>query len=150
MLKQQLQNDLKAAVQAHDAIKVATLRLLLAAIANKEIALRKKEEGISGEEAHAVVRSEVKKRKEAAAAFAAAGRAEQAAREEAEGGILQGYLPEELSDAALRELVSETIRKGAFDGPAALGKAMKEIMSRVAGRASGERVRAMVQHVLGA
>lgn len=136
------------AMRAHDATRVATLRLLLAATANKEIELRKKAQGAQDSDIIAVIRTEVRKRKEASAAFSAAGRKTQAAREDAECEILQRYLPEELSDAALEKIVSEITRTEKAAGPAAFGRVMKEVMSRAAGRASGERVSAVVRHAL--
>ena len=91
---------------------------------------------------------EAKRRREAADAFAAAGRDEQAAAERAEGAVLDGYLPAQLSDAELGELVTAAIEETGADSPRALGQVMKVLTPRVAGRAEGARVAAEVRRRL--
>ena len=92
---------------------------------------------------------EAKKRREAATAFADAGRAEQAAKETAEGEMLDRYLPEQLSDAEIAELVAGALAAGGFTGKAQMGPAMKAAQAAVAGRAEGGRVAAEVRRQLG-
>lgn len=101
-----IQNDLKAAQLARDEVKVSTLRLLLSEINNARIA---KGQELAEEEILAVIGREVKKRKEAAAGFRQGGREEQAQKEEAESKILEGYLPAQISDGELTEVVSQSI-----------------------------------------
>ena len=91
---------------------------------------------------------EARRRREAADAFAAAGRADQAAAERAEDGVLAGYLPAQLSDVELAAIVTEVIKETGASGMAAMGQVMKAVTPRVAGRAEGGRVAAEVRRVL--
>ncbi len=91
---------------------------------------------------------EARRRREAADAFAAAGRADQAAAERAEDGVLAGYLPAQLSDVELAAIVTEVIKETGASGMAAMGQVMKAVTPRVAGRAEGGRVAAEVRRAL--
>ena len=91
---------------------------------------------------------EAKRRREAAEAFAAAGRDEQAAAERAEGAILDSYLPAQLTDEEIAALVAEVIDETGASGMAAMGQVMKAVTPRVAGRADGARVAAEVRRKL--
>ncbi|HEY6592692.1 MAG TPA: GatB/YqeY domain-containing protein, partial [Asanoa sp.] len=93
---------------------------------------------------------EAKKRREAATAFADAGRAEQAAKESAEGEVLDRYLPQQVSDAELTDAVKGALASGGFTGRAQMGPAMKAAQVAVAGRAEGGRVAQEVRRQLGA
>ena len=143
-LKAQLRTDLTTAMKARDELRSATLRMTLSAITNEEVAGKVARE-LSDDEVLKVIGREVKKRKEAAEAFAGAGRAEQAAREEAEGEVLTAYLPAQLSDEELQTLVDAAVAETGAEGPRAMGVVMKVLTPRVAGRADGSRVAAAVK-----
>jgi uncharacterized protein YqeY len=95
-----------------------------------------------------VLTKEAKKRREAATAFSGAGRADQAAKENAEGEILDRYLPAQLSDEEITELVAGALQAGGFSSKAQMGPAMKAAQAAVAGRAEGGRVAAAVRRQL--
>jgi uncharacterized protein len=143
-LKAQLRTDLTTAMKARDELRSATIRMTLAAITNEEVAGKVARE-LSDDEVLKVIGREVKKRKEAAEAFAGAGRAEQAAREEAEGEVLTAYLPAQLSDEELQVLVDAAVAETGAGGPRGMGAVMKVLTPRVAGRADGSRVAAAVK-----
>jgi hypothetical protein len=143
-LKAQLRSDLTSAMKARDGLRSATIRMALTAITNEEVAGKVARE-LSDDEVLKVLGREVKKRKEAAEAFAGAGRAEQAAREEAEGEVLSAYLPAQLSDEELHALVDAAVAESGAEGPRAMGAVMKVLTPRVAGRADGSRVAAAVK-----
>jgi uncharacterized protein YqeY len=146
-LKDSLTADMRTALKARDELTTSTLRMALAAIGTAEVAGKNKRE-LSDEEVIAVLTREAKKRREAAAAFDGAGRSEQAARERAEGEVLERYLPKQLSDEELADLVTQALRSGGFTGRAQLGPAMKAAQAAVAGRAEGGRVAAEVRRQL--
>jgi uncharacterized protein YqeY len=146
-LKDTLTADMRAALKARDEVTTSTLRMVLAAIGNAEVAGDVKRE-LSDEEERAVLVKEAKKRREAATAFADAGRAEQAAKETAEGGVLARYLPSQLDDAELARLVAEALSAGGFSDASKMGPAMKAARAAVAGRAEGGRIAAEVRRQL--
>lgn len=148
-LKDLLTTDMRTALKARDELTTSTLRMALAAIGNAEVAGKAKRE-LSDEEVRAVLTKESKKRREAATAFADAGRAEQADRERAEGEVLDRYLPKQLSDEELAELVAGALTAGGFTEQRQMGPAMKAAQAAVAGRAEGGRVAAEVRRQLGA
>jgi uncharacterized protein YqeY len=146
-LKDSLTADMRAAMKARDELTTSTLRMALAAIGTAEVAGKAKRE-LDDAEVTAVLTKEAKKRREAATAFAEAGRAEQAARERAEGELLDRYLPAQLSDEELAGLVAGALSAGGFTGPAQMGAAMKAAQGAVAGRAEGGRIAAEVRRQL--
>jgi uncharacterized protein YqeY len=148
-LKDLLTTDLRAALKARDELTTSTLRMALAAIGNAEVAGSAKRD-LTDDEVLAVLTKEAKKRREAATAFADAGRAEQAAKESAEGEVLDRYLPQQLSDEELTEAVKGALASGGFTGRAQMGPAMKAAQAAVAGRAEGGRVAQEVRRRLGA
>ncbi len=148
-LKAQLRADMTTALKARESMKLGTLRMALAAINNEEVAGKQVRE-LSDDEVRTVLAREVRKRKEAAEAFAGAGRAEQAATELAEADVLNAYLPTQLSDEELETAVDEafaevTAALGAEPTVRAMGQLMKAANARVAGRADGGRVAALVK-----
>jgi hypothetical protein len=147
-LKDRLNSDLHSAMKGRDEMTTSTLRMALAAVRNAEVSGAEARE-LSDDEVTAVLTKEAKKRREAATAFAGAGRAEQAAKENAEGEILDRYLPKQLSDDEIAELVSGALAAGGFTGKAQMGPAMKAAQAAVAGRAEGGRVAAEVRRQLG-
>lgn len=148
-LKSRLQQDLSAAMKARDELTMATLRMALTAVTTEEVA-GKHARSLDDGEVLKVITREAKKRAEAAEAFQAAGREELAARERAERAVLQAYLPAQLEDSELRELVRGAIAESGASGPKAMGAVMKLMQPRVAGRADGRRVSDEVRRQLSA
>jgi uncharacterized protein len=146
-LKEQLHQDMRAAMKAREETTTATLRMALAAVRNAEVAGKAARE-LSDDEVLGVLTKEAKKRREAAEAYDQGGRAELAAQERAELEVLERYLPAQLSDDELAELVAQALAQGDFRGMPAMGPAMKAAQAAVAGRAEGARVAAEVKRQL--
>jgi hypothetical protein len=146
-LKEQLTGDLRSAMKAREETTTATLRMVLAAVRNAEVAGKAAKE-LSDDEVLAVLTKESRKRREAAEAYEQAGRAELAGQERAELEIISRYLPAQLSDQELAELVASIIAGGGLAGQGAMGAAMKAVQAQVAGRAEGARVAAEVRRQL--
>ncbi len=146
-LKERLRTDLNAAMRARDQVRLRTLRMVLTSITNEEVSGNTARE-LSGDEIVRVLTREAKKRREAADAFEAAGRADQAAAERAEGDVLAGYLPAQLTDEELTGMVSAAIAETGAAGMPGMGKVMKTLTPQVAGRADGARVAAEVRRQL--
>jgi uncharacterized protein YqeY len=146
-LKGRLEEDMRAAMKARDELLTSTLRMAITAVRNAEVAGTAARE-LTDDEVLAVLTREAKKRREAATAFADAGRAEQAAKERAEDEILGRYLPSQLSDGELADIVAKALAGGDFAGPRGMGPAMKVAQAAVAGRAEGGRVAAEVRRQL--
>jgi uncharacterized protein YqeY len=149
MLKDRLESDLRSAMKARDELLTGTLRMALTAVRNAEVAGEQARQ-LDDEDVRAVLTKEAKKRRDAATAFADAGRAERADRERAEEEVLVGYLPAQLSDEELAGIVTQALAGVDATGRAAMGQAMKAAQSAVAGRAEGGRVAAEVRRQLGA
>jgi uncharacterized protein YqeY len=147
-LKARLRADLTAAMKARDELTTATLRMALTAVTTEEVAGKSARE-LSDDEVLKVLGREGKKRREAAEAYDGAGRAELAARERAEGEVLDRYLPAQLDDAELTELVRAAVAEAGAGGPQQLGAVMKLVQPKVAGRADGRRVSDEVRRQLG-
>ena len=148
-LKERLRADLTDAMRHRDQVRLRTLRMALTAITTEEVAGSAVHE-LSDEDVLKVLTREAKKRREAAEAFEAAGRAEQAEAERAEGVVLAGYLPAQLSDEELAGLVTAAVAETGAAGLPGMGKVMKAVTPRVAGRADGARVAAEVRRQLAA
>ncbi|MBV9793901.1 MAG: GatB/YqeY domain-containing protein [Actinobacteria bacterium] len=146
-LKERLRTDLTAAMRARDQVRTRTLRSALTAITNEEVAGHSARE-LSDDEVLKVLTREAKKRREAAEAFGSAGRGDQAAAEQAEGEVLAGYLPAQLGDDELAQLVAGVIAETGASGMASMGPVMKAAGPKVAGRAEGSRVAAEVRKQL--
>ena len=148
-LKERLREDLTAAMKGRDELGAATLRMALTALSTEEVA-GKAARSLSDDEVVAVLGREAKKRREAAVAYDSANRPELAERERAELGVLEAYLPSQLDEAELRELVAAAVAESGAQGPRGMGAVMKLVSPRVAGRAEGARVAAEVRRQLGA
>jgi uncharacterized protein YqeY len=146
-LKQQLRDDLQAAMRGHDELRTATIRMVLTAITNEEVAGASARE-LSDDEVQGILRREAKKRREAATAYAEGGRPERAERESAELGVVETYLPAQLDDAELAEIVRTAVAETGAEGMKAMGTVMKAVQPRIAGRADGARVSAEVRRQL--
>jgi len=150
-LKEQLRSDLTTAMKAQDKLRAGTLRMLLSAVTNAEVAGKQARE-LTDDDVVAVLTSEAKKRREAAAAFDEGGRAESADQERAEAEIIATYLPEPLDDAEISRIVSAAVDQtgAAGEGMRAMGKVMGVVQPQVKGRADGSAVAAEVRRQLGA
>jgi uncharacterized protein len=146
-LKDRLRGDLTTAMKSRDEVRTRTLRMVLTSISNEEVAGNAARE-LSDDEVLRILGREARRRREAAEAFEAAGRADQAAAERAEDQVLAEYLPAQLSDAELAAIVAEVINETGASGMSAMGQVMKAVTPRVAGRAEGGRVAAEVRRAL--
>jgi len=147
-LKDRLRADLNTAMKARDELTTATLRMTLTAVTNEEVAGKEARE-LSDDEVQKVIAREAKKRRESAEAFDGANRTELAERERAEGAILDAYLPAQLDDAELTELVQQAVAEAGATGMAGMGAVMKIVQPKVAGRADGKRISDEVRRQLG-
>lgn len=146
-LKDRLHADLTAAMKAQDELARATLRMVLTAIGNEEVA-GASARALTDDEELKVVAREAKKRREAAEAFRAGGAADRAERELAEEAVISAYLPQQLSDEELAAIVAQAVQQTGASGPQAMGQVMKAVGPVVAGRAEGGRVAAAVRAAL--
>ena len=149
-LKDRLRTDLTAAMKARDEIRSSTLRMVLTAVTNAEVAGKEHRE-LSDDDIVGVLSTEAKRRREAATAFEDAGRSEMAAKEAAEGEVIAEYLPTQLTEAEIADLVTSAIAQtgAAGEGMRAMGKAMGVVSPQVKGRADGAAVAAEVRRQLG-
>ncbi|HEY1832959.1 MAG TPA: GatB/YqeY domain-containing protein [Solirubrobacteraceae bacterium] len=139
-IAEQIKTDLTGAMRAGEKAKVGALRLVLS-----ELQKAAKE---GSDDELAVLRRERKRRLEAAKAYRDAGRDDLAEGEEAEGELIGGYLPAELSDDELRQIVARAIEDSGAQSPKDMGAAMRSAMAVVDGRADGKRVSGLVQAAL--
>lgn len=146
-LKERIRADINDAMRARDQVRLRALRMALTSITTAEVAGDSARD-LSDDEVVRIVTREAKKRREAADAFESAGRAEQAAAERAEGEVLAEYLPAQLTDDELAGLVAAAIAETGAEGMPAMGKVMKAVTPRAAGRAEGARVAAEVRRQL--
>jgi uncharacterized protein YqeY len=149
-LKDRLRADLTTAIKARDEVRSSTLRMVLSAITNAEVAGKQARE-LSDDDVVGVLSTEAKKRREAATAFEDAGRGESAAKERAEAAVIADYLPAQLSEDEIKELVASTVASlgVAGDGMRAMGRVMGALQPQVKGRADGAVVSAEVRRQLG-
>jgi uncharacterized protein YqeY len=143
-LKEKLQNDLTEAMRARDEVRSSTIRMVLTAIKNEEVS-GKEARDLSDAEVITVLSREAKKRREAAEAFEQAGANDRAANEKAEGVIIAEYLPAQLSEAELKDLIASAIAETGATGPQQMGLVMKSIQPKIAGRADGGIVSSLVK-----
>ncbi|MFA5933509.1 MAG: GatB/YqeY domain-containing protein [Microgenomates group bacterium] len=145
MLLDQLHEDLKQAQLDKNEPGVNTLRLLLSEIKNSEI---KKSEELSDEEIVTVIQREIKKRKEAAMGFRQGNREESAIKEEQEADLLAKYLPAQLSDMELSQIIDEVIAETGAIGMTDMGKVIGLVMGKVKGSAEGSKISEIVKNKL--
>lgn len=144
-LLEQINQDLKQAMLNKEAELTSVLRMLISAIRNKEITLRKDGKAeLSDEQVLEVISSEVKKRRDSVEAYISGGRQELADKENAEIKILEKYLPEQMSDEELEKVVKEVIAGGDEN----FGKVMGQVMAKVKGKADGGKVGEIVKKLL--
>jgi hypothetical protein len=144
-LKERIQADMQKAAKERNSLALSALRMALAAIKNKEIEAR----GEIGEDAVLkVLVTMVKQRRESIELFERGGRSDLAGKETAEIDVLEAYLPKPLTDAEVESLVREAIAAAGAKSPADMGRVMKELMPKVAGRADGKTVNEIVRRLL--
>lgn len=150
-LKDDIQAAITAAQKGQDALRLSTLRLMLAAIMNAEVAGKEKIE-LTNDQIIDVLRSESKKRVESAEIYEQNGRAESAQKERAEAAIIAEFLPAAMDDSALNTIVAEEVanaKAAGADGPKAMGVVVKAVRERVGQGADGSRIAAAVKSALG-
>ncbi len=146
-LKERLREDLTEAIRSRDEITSGTIRMVLTAITNEEVSGKSARE-LTDAEVITVLSREAKKRREAAEAFDAGARPEKATLERAEGDVIAKYLPVQLSDAELAQMIKDVIAETGASGPAGMGLVMKALSPKIAGRADGATVSAAVKAAL--
>lgn len=146
-IKEQLRADLIEAIRSRAVINSGTIRMVLSAITNEEVA-GKEARVLTDAEIVIVLSREAKKRREAAEAFEAAGRADKALLEKEEGVIISKYLPEQMSEEDVKKLIAEAIRSSGAAGPADMGKVMGALKPQIAGKADGALVSKLVKESL--
>ncbi len=148
-LKDRLRADLTTSIKSRDEVRSSTLRMVLTSITNAEVAGKQARE-LTDDDIIGVLSSEAKKRREASVAFADGGRAEMAAKETAEAAVIADYLPAQLTDLEIADLVTSAVAQlgVAGDGMKAMGKVMGVVQPQVKGRADGGAVAAEVRRQL--
>ncbi|HPA25606.1 MAG TPA: GatB/YqeY domain-containing protein [bacterium] len=149
MLTTQITNDVKEAMKAKDAQTVSVLRMVLSAFNNEAINLMKKDEGLNDEEALKVLKKEVKKRKDSIEQYKAGNREDLAEAEVKELIVLEKYLPAEMGESEIKQIVEEVIGEmGGSVAPSQFGAVMKAVMAKTAGSADGALVTKLVKETL--
>ncbi len=146
MLKARITDDMKAAMRAKDAGRLSPIRLLLAAIKQREVDERKE---LTDADVLSVIDKMVKQRRDSIAQFEAGKRMDLVAIEQSELGVLQGYLPQQLADVAIEAMIVAAIAATGAAGPAGIGKVMAELKPKLAGRADLSVVSGRVKAKLG-
>jgi len=144
-MQARLESDLKAAMKAGEKTRVATLRLLLAAVKNEKIRLQR---DLTGEEVEALIRRAVRERREAIEQYARGGREDLAAAEREESAILEGYLPKGMDDLELTAALQTVIEEKGFASQKDVGLVMKELMAKHRGRVDGKRAQEIARSLL--
>jgi uncharacterized protein YqeY len=146
-LKEKLQNDLTDAIKGRDEVVSGTVRMLIAAITNEEVA-GKAAKVLTDTEVITVLSREAKKRREAVEAFTQAKRDDLASKERAEAAVIAKYLPVQLSEDEIKKLISDAIVETGAKGPSGMGSVMKVLQPKIAGRADGGVVSGLVKAAL--
>lgn len=149
-IKEQIDADLKTAMLGGDKVLATTLRGLKAAVLNVEIAENKRDNGLSDDEVIAILGKEAKKRQESADLYTQGGNAEKAAAETLEKQVIEKYLPTQMDDEALKNLVESTITETGAAGMQDMGKVIGIVKAKAGASADGGRIAAMVKERLSA
>jgi uncharacterized protein YqeY len=144
-LKAEIQQAVKQAMKSGDQVTLSTLRLLLAALHNEEIRLRRE---LSREDIHKTIATLCKQRLEASELYRKGRREDLAQKEEAESAVLKRFLPQQLSEEEVRALIQSCIAESGARGIEDLGRVMKLVMPKVAGRSDGKRVNELAKGLL--
>ncbi len=145
-LQERIPRELKAAMMAKDAVRLATLRLLKSALDYARI--EKKTENLTDADVVAVIQKEIKKRREAAEQYQAGGRPELAEKENSEKAVLESFLPPPLAPEELEQLVRTTIQELAATSKKEMGPVIKAVQAKAAGRADGKAISSVVGRLL--
>lgn len=146
-IKERLRAELTEAIRGRDEITSSTIRMVLTAITNEEVA-GKEARVLSDDEVITVLSREAKKRREAADAFEMAGRPDKAALEKSEGEVIAKYLPAQLSLDEIKKIIADAIASTGATGPADMGKVMGAVKPLIAGKADGSVVSTLVKEAL--
>jgi len=146
-LKEKLQADLTDAIRSRNEVVSSTVRMLLAAITNEEVA-GKAAKVLTDAEIITVLAREAKKRREAVEAYTQAKRDDLASKEKAEAAVIANYLPEQLSEDEIKKLIADAIAETGAKGPAGMGLVMKVLQPKIAGKADGGVVSGLVKAAL--
>ena len=146
-LKERLKSDLTEAIRARNEVRAGTIRMVLTSITNEEVS-GKEARVLTDAEIITVLSREAKKRREAAEAYDSAGSKERGDRERAEGLVIAEYLPSQLSESELQEMIKAAIVETGASGPSGMGQVMKVLSPKIAGRADGSKVSAAVKAAL--
>jgi uncharacterized protein YqeY len=146
-LKEKLQADLTDAIRSRNEVVSGTVRMLLAAITNEEVA-GKAAKALTDAEIITVLSREAKKRREAVEAYTQAKRDDLAGKEKAEAAVIANYLPEQLSEDEIKKLIQAAIAETDAKGPAGMGLVMKVLQPKIAGKADGGVVSGLVKEAL--
>jgi hypothetical protein len=144
-LKAEIQEAVKQSMKSGDRVTLSTLRLLLSAVHNEEIRVRKE---LSKEDIQRTITTLCKQRTEAIDLYRKGGREDLAQKEEAEFAVLKRFLPEQLTDDEVKDLIKDSIAEAGAQGVQDLGKVMKLVMPKVAGRSDGRRVNELAKGLL--
>jgi uncharacterized protein YqeY len=146
-LKERLKSDLTEAIRARNEVRAGTIRMVLTSITNEEVS-GKEARVLTDAEIITVLSREAKKRREAAEAYDSAGSKERGDRERVEGLVIAEYLPSQLSESELQEMIKAAIVETGASGPSGMGQVMKVLSPKIAGRADGSKVSAAVKAAL--
>jgi uncharacterized protein YqeY len=145
-LTQRLTEDMKQAMKQKDKVRLSVLRMVKAAVKNREIEIGRP---LADDDVLGVIQKELKQRRDSLQAFESAGRTDLVDEVKAEIDVLMSYLPKQLSEDELREIVQSVISELGASGKADVGKVMSAVMPKVKGRADGRLVQSLVQSLLG-
>ena len=146
-LKEKLQTDLTSSMRNRDEVRSSTIRMILTSIKNEEVSGKEVRE-LNESELITVLSREAKKRREAAEAFDQAGAKDRAETERAEGAIIADYLPKQLTEDEVKELIEAAIKETGANSPAQMGLVMKNLQPKIAGKADGALVSSLVKAAL--
>ncbi len=145
-LEEKINQDYVTAMKARDSLRSTGLNFLRAKI--KDVKIEKRVEQVADEDVIAVIKKQVKQRQDSIAQFTSGGRPELAAKEESEMGLLKEYLPAEMSSEALAAVVDEVIKSSGASSVKDMGRVMKDVLAKVAGKADSQAVSALVKERL--
>lgn len=145
-LVEKINNDMKESMKARDEVRLSAIRMLKAAIKNREI---EKGSPPTDDDVVSVVSSMIKQRRDSVEQYEKGGRRDLAEKEEAEIRVLEGYLPAQLSEDEIVGIIKEAVAEAGASSPSEMGKVMKLVMPRVKGKADGKLVNQKVKELLG-
>ena len=149
-LKEQIAEDIKSAMKARDKIRLETVRSIKKAILEKEVALRPKgQDSLTEEQEIELLAQQAKQRRDSIDQYQKAGREDLAEKEQQELAIIETYLPKQLDDAELEQILAQIIKDVGASSPKDLGKVMGTAMKQLKGKADGKKIQEMVKSKLG-